>query len=159
FALAASGTSWKDHRVYFWTGAPLVGLRLDPGGKGNPLEIDSMILRSVDGDKRKDDFLAQATKAVDLKPEEALVPLARGDLHARFGQQKAAAADLAEALGLDPAATLAGHRLFAQGYEADQYPALAVVHLDRVIEAEKGKPGEAALVSWRGRLCADAAQW
>jgi tetratricopeptide (TPR) repeat protein len=159
FALAASGKSWKDHRVYFWTGAPLVGLRLDPGTKGNQLEIDSMILKSVDGDRRKDDLLAQATKAVELKPEEALVRLARGDLHARFGRQKAAAADFAEALGLDPAVTLSGHRQFALGYEADGYPALAVVHLDRVIEAEKGKRGEASLVSWRGRLCAEAAQW
>jgi WD40 repeat protein/serine/threonine protein kinase/tetratricopeptide (TPR) repeat protein len=159
FALPASGKGWQTYKVYLRTEEPIDVLYLDIGATGNQLEIDSLTLREASGKGREDALVRQATQALDVGPDKHHVRFDRGDLFARLGRRDKAEADFAAARKLSLEKTLTRHRLFADQYERGQILPPALVHIEALLKADKGKPGEASLVAWRGRLYAGSAQW
>ncbi len=159
FALPASGKDWADCKVYFHAAEPFTFLRLDPGGLRGTLEIDALTLRQIPGPPDDDVLRRQVTEALKLRPTDAFLLVSRGDLAVRRGRSDEAAADFAAALKLDAVSSLARHRVYVGLHRsAGEWPA-ALAHLDPLVKAEEGKPGEAALLVQRGHLLACLGRW
>jgi tetratricopeptide (TPR) repeat protein len=157
FSLPASGTDWRDYRVLCRADEPIVNLRLsvrDPTGK---LELDAITLREVAGDEGA--LLQQTAAAADLRPKDLRIQFARGNLHSRMGQHSVAKADFEMALGIERTEALARHRTFAEAYEKQGKAVPAIEHLSVLIEANKGKADEAALLFRRGALLGRLGRW
>jgi tetratricopeptide (TPR) repeat protein len=158
FTLPASGKDWKDYRIVFHAEEPFDALHIDLGAADGELEVESLTLRKVDGERKKD-IVHQTTQAVALLPEDPYVLVARGDLYAWIGQPDLAEADFAAARELDANKSLARHHQFVSEYQTARQLARAAAHVGPQIRVAKGKADQAALVAFRGQLHGSAGQW